>query len=153
MAKQQQSQWKAPQLDPHQQEALMKLSQHMGNPLDEFDMEVGDEIERLHGERSAQKMKAALRGGDLGPEQFEQEQAQQGQAMQNLQALQGAQQAQQAQAAQTGVNAPPAPTGTAGVTTPYPAQAKPGAVPTTGKAPQQQPAAPGEEEAPEEPGQ
>jgi hypothetical protein len=104
------------------------------------------------GEISHQKMKGAMRGGDLGPEQFEQEQAQQGQAMQNLQALQGAQQAQQAQAAQTGVNAPPAPTGTSGVTTPYPAQAKPGAVPTTGKMPSQPPEAPGgQEEATQEP--
>jgi hypothetical protein len=87
-------------------------------------------------------MKAAMRGGDLGPEQFEQEQAQQGQAMRNLQAAQGAQQAQQAQAKETVVNAPPAPTGTAGVTEPYPAEAAPGALPTSGNPPKLQPQPP-----------
>jgi hypothetical protein len=108
------------------------------------------------GEISHKKMKAAMRGGDLGPGEFEQAQARQTQAMQQGAALSGGVQAAQAQGAQAGVTPQSAPAGSAGVTTPYPAQAKPGAVPTTGRAPQQQqsqqppPAAPGQEEAPEE---
>jgi hypothetical protein len=45
-------------------------------------------------------------------------------------------------------NAPPAPSGPAGVTKPFPAQAAPGAVPTTGKTPSQPPEEEGQEEAP-----
>ena len=83
------------------------------------------------------EMRAAMRGGDLGPEQFEQEQVKQTSAMQQLAAGAGQQKAAQAQAAKAPVNAPAAPTGTAGVTALYPAQASPGAVPTTGKMPSQ----------------
>ena len=153
MAKQKQQQVIPGDFSDEEKAQLQHYGQAMVNPPSDFDEEVEKELAKHYpNERSAQKMKGAMRGGDLGPEQFEQEQAQQGQAMQNLQALQGAQQAQQAQAAQTGVNAPPAPTGTSGVTTPYPAQAKPGAVPTTGKMPSQPPEAPGgQEEATQEP--
>jgi len=101
-------------------------------------------------EANAPKMRAAMRGGDLGPEQFEQEQAKQTGALQQLAGAAGQQQAAQAQAGQMPVNAPPAPSGAAGVTEPYAAQAKPGAVPTSGKMPQQQAPPPQEEEAPEE---
>ena len=148
MAKQQ-SQWKAPQLDPHQQEALVKLGQHMGHGMDQFDIETGNEIERLVHEGNYKKMKAAMRGGDLGPEKFEQEQAQQTGAMQQLAASAGQQQAAQAQGAETSVAPQAAPSGPAGVSVPYEAQKAPGALPTTGKAPQQSqsqgppPAAPG----------
>ena len=136
MAKQEQSQqWKAPQLDPSQQEALVKLSQHMGHGMDEFDMEVGNELDRLVHERNYKKMQAAQRGGDLGPEQFEQEQVQQAGALQRQAGTMGQQQAAQAQATETSAAPPPAPTGTAGVTTPYPAQRTPGAISTTGKGP------------------
>jgi hypothetical protein len=86
---------------------------------------------------SAKKMKDAMRGGDLGPEQFEQEEVKQSGAMQQQAGTIGQAQAAQAQAAETPVNAPPAPSGTAGVTTPFPAQASPGAVPTVGKTPNQ----------------
>ena len=34
-------------LTGHEQEVLATLVQHMGNPLDEFDMEVGGHIERM----------------------------------------------------------------------------------------------------------
>jgi hypothetical protein len=136
-------------LTGHEQDVLATLVQHMDNPLDEFDMDVGDHIERMVREGNYKKMQAAMRGGDLGPEQFEQEQVQQTGALQQQAGALGEQQAAQAQAAQTSVNAPPAPTGAAGVTTPYPAQAKPGAVPTTGKMPSQPPEAP-EGEVPEQ---
>jgi hypothetical protein len=95
-------------------------------------------------------MKAAMRGGDLGPESFQQEQSQQAGAMQQLATTQGAMQATQAQAQQAPVSAPPAAPGAAGVTEPYPAQAAPGSVPTKGKTPQPDQ---GQEEAPEEPAQ
>jgi len=151
MAKQQQSQWKAPQLSPEQQEAMVKLGQHMGHGMDEFDMEVGDEIERLVHERNYKKMKAAQSGQELGPSQFLQQQEQQAGALQRQAATQGASQASQAQAGMTTPNAPPAPSGPAGVSQPFPAQAKPGAVPTTGKAPSGGTGEPSEGEAPEEP--
>jgi hypothetical protein len=111
------------------------------------------DMQRAHeeGEASSKKMQAAMRGGDLGPEQFEQEEAQQAGALQQLAGGAGQLKAAQAQAGQAGVNAPPAPTGTAGVTKPFPAQAAPGAVPTTGRPPKQQaPATPAPEESPEE---
>ena len=70
-------------------------------------------------EISSKKMKAALRGGDLGPEQFEQEQEKQAGAMQRVATTQGAAQAAQAQAAQGPPPTPPsAPSGSAGVTVP-----------------------------------
>jgi hypothetical protein len=71
-------------------------------------------------------MNVAMRGGELGPEQFEQEQVQQTGSMQQQAGTVGQVQAAQAQAKETPVNAPPAPTGTVGVTTPYPAQAAAG---------------------------
>jgi hypothetical protein len=87
------------------------------------------------GEMSSKKMKDAMRGGDLGPEQFEQEEVKQAGALQRLAGTAGQQQAAVARAAQVPVNAPPAPSGSAGVTKPFPAQQKSGAVPTTGKTP------------------
>ena len=124
-------------LTGHEQDVLATLVQHMDNPLDEFDMDVGDHIERMVREGNYKKMQAAMHGGDLAPEQFEQERVQQTGAMQQLAAGAGQQQAAQAQAAKAPVNAPPAPTGTAGVTTPYAAQASPGALPISGKTPTQ----------------
>jgi hypothetical protein len=97
------------------------------------------------GELNAPKMKAAMRGGDLGPEQFEQEQVKQAGAIQQQSAAAGQQKAAQAQAGMTGPTPPTAPAGTAGVTEPYPAQE--GALPTAGNPPKEQgeqpPAAPG----------
>jgi hypothetical protein len=60
-------------LTGHEKDVLSTLVQHMGNPLDEFDMEVGDHIERMvregnykkmhtAGTVAAQKSKAALSG-------------------------------------------------------------------------------------------
>jgi hypothetical protein len=83
-------------------------------------------------EASSKKMRAAMTGQALGPSQFAQQQMKQAGAMQQLAGTLGQKQAVQAQAKQTPPNAPPAPSGPAGVTTPYPAQASPGAVPTTG---------------------
>ena len=88
-------------------------------------------------EMSAKKMKDAMRGGALGPEQFEQEEMKQAGALQRLAGTAGQALASQAQAHMTTPNAPPAPSGSAGVTQPYQAQASPEAVPTTGKMPSQ----------------
>ena len=69
-------------------------------------------------EMRAKKMKDAMRGGDLGPEQFEQEQEKQAGAMQRVATTQGAAQAAQAQAAQGPPPTPPsAPSGSAGALT------------------------------------
>ena len=46
------------QLTGHEQDVLATLVQHMGNPLDEFDMEVGDHIERIVREGNYKKMHA-----------------------------------------------------------------------------------------------
>jgi hypothetical protein len=136
-----------------EKDTLSTLTQHMGNPLDEFDMEVAHHLERMGHERNYQRMRAAQTGGDqeLGPGQFEQEQSKQAQSIEQQATAAGEQKAAQAQSAKAPVSAPPAPAGPAGVSAPYPAQAKPGAMPTGGMPkgqPQQQqqpPAAPGPE--------
>lgn len=122
------------------------------HPPSEEAITEGD-LQRAHeeGEISSRKMKAAMRGGDLGPGQFEQQEAKQAGALQQASAVQGQQQAAQAQGSQQPVNPPPAPAGPAGTSTPYPAQAKPGAVPTTGNMPSQDQGQ-GQGEAPEQPG-
>src|SRR6516165_2529663 len=45
-------------LTGHEQDVLATLVQHMGNSLDEFDMEVGDHIERIVREGNYKKMHA-----------------------------------------------------------------------------------------------
>jgi len=105
------------------------------------------------GEISHKKMRAAQRGEDLGPSQFEEQQQKQTGALQQLAGTAGQAKAAQAQAGMTPPNAPPAPSGPAGVSKPFKAQEAPGAMPTTGKAPEQPPAPGQEEEAQEEPGQ
>ena len=45
-------------LTGHEKDVLSTLVQHMGNPLDEFDMEVGDHIERMVREGNYKKMHA-----------------------------------------------------------------------------------------------
>ena len=45
-------------LTGHEQDVLATLVQHMRNPLDEFDMEVGDHIERIVREGNYKKMHA-----------------------------------------------------------------------------------------------
>ena len=45
-------------LTGHEQDVLATLVQHMGNPLDEFDMDVGDHIERIVREGNYKKMHA-----------------------------------------------------------------------------------------------
>ena len=47
-----------PKLTGHEQDVLATLVQHMGNSLDEFDMEVGDHIERIVREGNYKKMHA-----------------------------------------------------------------------------------------------
>jgi hypothetical protein len=105
------------------------------------------------GEVSSKKMQAAHRSEDLGPGEFETQQAKQTGALQQLAGTAGQVQAAQAQASKVPMVPPSSPAGAAGVSRPFPAQAGPGAVPTTGRAPQAQPPPPapgGEEEAPEE---
>ena len=46
-------------LTGHEQETLSKLAQHMGNPLDEFDMAIANRIEELVHEGNYRKMHAA----------------------------------------------------------------------------------------------
>lgn len=143
MPKQQQPQQRQqkPQENPEGQfsdqemEGIKRYGEALGGKPTPFDEEVEKHL--AGHEAHFAKMRAAQRGGDLGPEQFEQEQAKQTGALQNLAAGAGQVQAAQAQAGQQPVNPPPAPTGSAGVTSPYPAQARPGAVPTEGSQPEQ----------------
>ena len=116
-----------------------------GEPT-ETDMQRARE-EPIREEKSAHKMHAAQRGEELGPTQFQEQQARQAWAMQQVATTQGAAQALQAQAGMK-PHAPPAPSGAAGVTKPYAAQASPEAVPTTGETPTQP--TPSEEESQEQ---
>jgi hypothetical protein len=138
----------AGEFSDEEMEGIKRYGQALGGQPTAFDEEVEKHL--AGHEAHFAKMRAAQRGGDLGPEQFEQEEAKQAGALQQLAGGAGQLQAAQAQAGQTPVNAPPAPTGSAGVTTPYAAQKGPGAVPTTGKAPAAQ-APTDQEAAPEEP--
>jgi hypothetical protein len=125
MAKQQQQQDIGTQFSDPELEQLKRYgAAQLGGT--QFSEAVEQELEKLQHAReaNAKKMKAAMRGGDLGPEQFEQEQVQQTGALQRLAGSAGQAQAAQAQAQMTSPTPPPAPSGTAGVTRPYPAQAK-----------------------------
>lgn len=115
----------------------------------DFSEAVERELEKLQHAREANAAKMhAAQTGELGPSEFQEQQQKQAGALQRQATTQGAQQALQAQAGMKPPNAPPAPSGPAGVTKPYAAQAKPGAVPTTGETKSQP--APSEEEGPEE---
>jgi hypothetical protein len=106
-------------LNDHEQETLSKLAQHLGNPLDEFDMGVANWIEKLVHEGNYRKMHAAQTGGasePMGPSDIDLVQVKQRSA---------GVQAAQAQAGQSAPNAPPASSGPVGTNQPYPAQAGP----------------------------
>jgi hypothetical protein len=83
-------------------------------------------------------MRAVQTGQELGPSQFQEQQQKQAGALQRQATTMGEQQASIAQAGMKPPNAPPAPSGPEAVSKPFAAQQALGAVPTTGKAPQEE---------------
>jgi hypothetical protein len=105
-------------------------------------------------EASAKKMRQAQMG--LAPSEMERAQVKQQGALQQQMATQGAMKAQQAQGGMTQAPPPQAPTGPAGTTAPYPAQAadvgpkETPETPASSGAPPSPPPAPGAQEGPPE---
>jgi hypothetical protein len=122
-----------------------------GEPSD-FDHEVASHLQ-TH-EANAEKMKTAQLG--LAPSPMERAQVKQQGALQQQMATQGAMKAQQAQGGMTQAPPPQAPTGPAGTTAPYPAQAadvgpkETPETPASSGAPPSPPPAPGAQEGPPE---
>lgn len=121
---QQQQQIAGMDATPEQQAKMVHLGQMMGDPRDDFDREVEKHLSDLDREHEASyaKMHAASQG--LAPTEMEDDLAKQQQALQRQAAIQAQAQASQAQAAQAPNQPPPAPAGPAGVSQPYPAQAR-----------------------------
>jgi hypothetical protein len=141
MAKQKQQQVTPEDFTPEEQQQMQRYGQAMTHPPSDFDEEVEKELAKHYpheGEANARKMHAVHRGEDLGPTEFQEQQQKQTGALQQLSGSAGQQKAAQAQAGMTTPAPPPAPSGPAGVTRPYEAQASPGAVPTSGEMPKQQ---------------
>jgi DNA segregation ATPase FtsK/SpoIIIE-like protein len=124
----------------------------------EFSAQVEKELAKFHQRREANagKMREAQMG--LAPSEMERAQVKQQGALQQQMATQGAQQAQQAQQGMIQGPPPQAPTGPAGTTVPYSAQAAdigPKETPETpassGAPPSPPPAPGGQEEPPEGP--
>ena len=131
---------------------IQNHGQSLNGPSTDFDDEVQKNL-RSH-EANAAKMRTAQEG--LAPSEMERAQVKQQGALQQQMATQGAQQAQQAQGGMTQTPPPQAPTGPAGTTTPYPAQAadvgpkETPETPASSGAPPSPPPAPGGQEGPPE---
>lgn len=120
----------ADQFSDEEMEGVKQYGHALGGSPTAFDEAVEEHLQGL--EANSKKMREAQEGGqELGPSDIDKEETQQSQGQAKAQAAQGAQQASQAQAQQAPVNAPPAPSGSAGVSTPYPAQNTPPEAPST----------------------
>jgi hypothetical protein len=131
----------ADQFTDPQMEQIQRYGQALGGGITPFDEELERELPKLHpgeaekkrrmaqtaipGEAQAQKMRAAQMGGlpGLGPTEAEAALAKQRGMLEQQAAMKGQQQAMQAQGQKPVSAPPPAPSGPAGVTQPYPAQA------------------------------
>jgi hypothetical protein len=130
-----QSQAQGPeQFSDDEMAGIHQYGQALGGKPTDFEEEVEKHLQNMEkankrfgraSEQEAQKMRAAETGGagpGLGPTEAEEALAKQQATLQQQAAAQGQQQAAAAQQQQTSPTPPPAPTGSQGVTQPYPAQ-------------------------------